>query len=138
MIDLGSILDRFGVDFGAILDRFGVDLGAILEPKAVQSRAWKRPRCQHRFWSVSGPKTKRAQEFWARPGRPLGDLLAASWGSRRGQVGTKIDFWRSWMAVKHEHDFGHLSGSILDRFWRHLGVENGAKIAPQAMSRTIM
>ena len=92
MIDAEPMLDRSEVDFGAILDRFGVDFGAILDAKTVQNRAWKRSRCQHRFWTVSGPKTKRAQEFWARSGRPLGGLLAASWGSSWDQVGAKIDF----------------------------------------------
>ena len=100
-------------------------------PKSVQDRLRNRPRCQHRFWTVLEP-------FSDRFGPALGGLLAASRGSSWGQVGPKIDFWRSWMAFKNEHDAGYLSEPIFGRFWDDFGVQNRAKIGPESVSRAIM
>ena len=97
-------------------------------PKSVQDRLRNRPRCQHRFWTVLEP-------FSDRFGPALGGLLAASRGSSWGQVGPKIDFWRSWMAFKNEHDAGYLSEPIFGRFGSHLGVENGAQMAPKPLPK---
>ena len=76
--------------------------------------------------------------FSDRFGPALGGLLAASRGSSWGQVGPKIDFWRSWMAFKNEHDAGYLSEPIFGRFWDDFGVQNRPKIGPESVSRAIM
>ena len=102
-----------------------------IDPKSVQDRLRNRPRCQHRFWTVLEP-------FSDRSGPALGGLLAASRGSSWGQVGPKIDFWRSWMAFKNEHDAGYLSEPIFGRFGGDLGVQNRPKIGPESVSRAIM
>ena len=86
-------------------------------PKSVQDRLRNRPRCQLRFWTVLEP-------FSDRFGPALGGLLAASRGSSWGQVGPKIDFWRSWMAFKNEHDAGYLSEPSFGRFWRDFRFQN--------------
>ena len=57
---------------------------------------------------------------------------------KSGHVGRKIDFWRSWMAFKNEHDAGYLSESIFGRFGGDLGVQNRPKIGPESVSRAIM
>ena len=111
-------------------------------PKSVPNRSKIGPRSASeptslptsildRFGTVFGP-------FWARSWRPLGGLLAASRGSSWGQVGPKIDFWRSWMAFKNEHDAGYLSEPIFGRFGGDLGVQNRPKIGPESVSRAIM
>ena len=75
---------------------------------------------------------------WNRFRTVLGPLLAASGGSSWGQVGPKIDFWRSWMAFKTEHDAGYLSEPLFGRFWSDFGIQNRFKIGPEAVSRAIM
>ena len=97
-------------------------------PKSVQDRLRNRPRCQHRFWTVLEP-------FSDRFGPALGGLLAASRESSWGQVGPKIDFWKSWMAFKNEHDAGYLSEPIFGRFWGDFEVQNRPKIGPESVSR---
>ena len=81
-----------------------------IAPKSIQNRFWGRPRPNKSSRPLNLP-------FWDRFGSVLGPLLAASWGSSWGQVGPKIDFWRSWMAFKNEHDAGYLSEPIFGRFW---------------------
>ena len=109
-------------------------------PKSVPNRSKIGPRSASeptslptsildRFGTVFGP-------FWARSWRPLGDFSGVKLGEVGqvgcvvGQVGPKIDFWRSWMAFKNEHDAGYLFEPIFGRFGSHLGVENGTKIGP--------
>ena len=107
-IDQKPIENRSEIDPKTVPNR------SQIGPKSVQDRLRNRPRCQHRFWTVLGPFSDR---FWP----ALGGLLAASRGSSWGQVGPKIDFWRSWMAFKNEHDAGYLSEPIFGRFGSHLG-----------------
>ena len=107
-IDQKPIENRSEIDPKTVPNR------SQIGPKSVQDRLRNRPRCQHRFWTVLEP-------FSDRFGPALGGLLAASRGSSWGQVGPKIDFWRSWMAFKNEHDAGYLSEPIFDRFWGDFG-----------------
>ena len=81
--------------------------------------------------SVFGPILER---FWTQLGAILGAQIGPCWG----QVDPKIDFWRSWMAFRNEHDFWYLSEPISDRFWGDLGVQNRPKIAPESVSRASM
>ena len=121
-IDQKPIENRSEIDPKTVPNR------SQIGPKSVQDRLRNRPRCQHRFWTVLEP-------FSDRFGPTLGGLLAASRGSSWGQVGPKIDFWRSWMAFKNEHDAGYLSESIFGRFGGDLGIQNEPKIGPESVSR---
>ena len=100
-------------------------------PKSIQNRLRNRPRCQHRFWNILEP-------FSDRFGPALGGLLAASLWSSWGKVGPKIDFWRSWMAFKNEHDAGYLSEPIFGQFWDDFGVQNRLWNAPRATRRPVL
>ena len=121
-IDQKTIENRSEIDPKTVPNR------SQIGPKSVQDRLRNRPRCQHRFWTVLEP-------FSDRFGPALGGLLAASRGSSWGQVGPKIDFWRSWMAFKNEHDAGYLSEPIFGRFWSDFGIQNRPKIGPESVSR---
>ena len=123
-IDQKPIENRSEIDPKTVPNR------SQIGPKSVQDRLRNRPRCQHRFWTVLEP-------FSDRFGPALGGLLAASGGSSWAQVGPKIDFWRSWMAFKTEHDAGYLSEPIFGRFWSDFGIQNRPKIGPESVSRVI-
>ena len=122
---------RFWLENRSEIDPKTVPNRSQIGPKSVQDRLRSRPRCQHRFWTV-------LESFSDRFGSALGGLLAASRGSSWGQVGPKIDFWRSWMAFKNEDDAGYLSEPIFGRFWVDFGVQNRPKIGPESVSRAIM
>ena len=64
--------------------------------------------------------------------------LEAKLGWGWGHVGRKLDFWRSWMAIKNEHEFWNVSEPIWGRFWSDLEVQNGPQIVPKSASRAIM
>ena len=119
-IDQKPIENRSEIDPKTVPNR------SQIGPKSVQDRLRNRPRCQHRLWTVLEP-------FSGCFGPALGGLLAASRGSSWGQVGLKLDFWRSWMAFKNEHDAGYLSEPIFGRFRGDFGVQNRSKIDPRAI-----
>ena len=131
---IGVLLPK--IDHKPIENRSQIDPKTVpnrsqIEPKSVQDRLRNRPRCQHRFWTVLEP-------FSDRFGPALGGLLAASRGSSWGQVGPKIDFWRSWMAFKIELAGAYLSERIFGGFGDDFGIQNRPKIGPESVSRAIM
>ena len=74
-------------------------------PKSVPNRSKIGPRSASEPTSLPTSILDRFGTVFGLFGPALGGLLAASRGSSWDQVGPKIDFWRSWMAFKNEHDF---------------------------------
>ena len=107
-------------------------------PKSVPNRSKIGPRSASEPTSLPTSILDRFGTVFGLFGPALGGLLAASRGSSWDQVGPKIDFWRSWMAFKNEHDAGYLSEPIFGRFGGDLGVQNRPKIGPESVSRAIM
>ena len=125
LIGVPPEIDQKPIENRSEIDPKTVPNRSQIGTKSVQDRLRNRPRCQHRFWTVLEP-------FSDRFGPALGGLLAASRGSSWGQVGPKIDFWRSWMACKNEHDAGYLSEPIFgrfgERFWGPKSSQNRSRI----------
>ena len=88
--------------FFALETDFGPILGRFWDPKSIKngSRKQSQEALKHDTKKV-GQKRARERSGPLRAGVGEGGL-GGSWGC---QVGPKIDFWRSWMAFKSEHEF---------------------------------